>query len=158
VGQLLIVAPHPKRPVDSVAREAEDIARAFSDTWAFSQRQVLSCDATIRDLYETSSEHAFIELWEKRLHQSPESIKAFGRPILGGGLRLVMPPVPQNQSEPMIEVKIESYLKDTSKLFLEAQFTWRQPEPPGVPLNPTARLERVDNYIQKEVVGFMEGP
>lgn len=158
IGQLLIVAPQPGRPIESVADEAEEIARDFNIIWPGPQRQVLSCDATIRDLYETSSDHALIEIWERRLRQSPERLKALGRPVLGGGLRLVMPPMPEDETAPQIEVKIESYLPNTRKIFLETQFTWPRPAQPGTPLDPRARLEQVDGYIGKNVVEFvMEG-
>ncbi len=156
IGQLLILAAQPISSLEMLCEEAEDVAQAFGKTWFVPQRQILSCDTTIRDLYETSSEHAFIELWEKRLRQTPESLQVFGRGVLGGGLRFVMAPRDNDPMEPMVETKLESYLSDTRKLFLEAQFTWRQPLPPGTALDPSSRLIRVDNFIQKEVVQFIQ--
>ncbi len=156
IGQLLIVAPElGGRSIGGVGKEAEDVVRAFTETWAFPQRQILSCDATIRDLYDTTRDHAFQELWEGRLKQSPEAFQIFGRPVLGGGLRFVMPNVEDGSQ---IEVKIESWLRDTSKLFIETQFAWPNPQKPGNPIDPEIRLNQVDNYIQNEVVKFvMEG-
>lgn len=156
IGQLLILAQQPLRSLEMVSAEADDIAEAFNQTWSFPQRQILSCDATMRDLYETSAEHAFVELWEKRLHQTSDDLLVFGRGVLGGGLRFVMPPPPNDLSAPLIEVKIESFLADTSKLYLESQFTWRQPLAPGVPFDPSLRLIQVDNFIQKEVADFLK--
>jgi hypothetical protein len=155
-GQLLVVAPQlGNRSLDIVCEEAEDIAGIFSNIYP--QRQILSCDATIRDLYDSSSEHAFKEIWETRLHQTPESLSAFGRPVLGGGLRFVMPSANDDPANPMIEVKIESFLNDIRKIFLETQFTWNRPQPPGSLLDPGKRLEALDDFIQDEVVRFVMG-
>jgi len=57
----------------------------------------------------------------------------------------------------MIEVKIESFLNDIRKIFLETQFTWNRPQPPGSPLDPGKRLEALDDFIQNEVVRFVMG-
>jgi hypothetical protein len=156
IGQIIIVTPILiGRSLDGFGAEAEDIVNVFSQAWNFPQRQILSCDATLRDLYDTTSEHAFKELWEQRLHQSQEGLNLLGRPVLGGGLRFVMPPT---ENEPLIEVKIESFLRNSRKLFLEAQFTWPSPQPPGNALDPENRLCLVDNYMQNELVRFiMEG-
>jgi hypothetical protein len=155
IGQLVIVAPHPERPVSLFIKEASAIVEAFNQTWSAQPKQIISCDATIRDLYEATSDHAFIELWESRLSQNLDSLGAFGRPILGGGLRFVMPPLP-NESEPtQIEVKIESFLQDPKKIFIETQFAWPQPASPDTPLDPERRLNQVNEYIESEVKRFV---
>jgi len=159
VGQLLILAPHPGRDLTLFAKEAEAVVEAFEATWPTQPRQIISRDATMRDLYETSAEHAFRELWEVRLHQPPDSLAALGRPVLGGGLRFVMPPQPDDPEPVQIEVKIESFLRDAKKIFVEAQFTWPSPKPPGSPFDPADRLEQVNEFIESRVVPFMaDGP
>lgn len=160
VGQLVVVAPHPKRPLDLFVKEAIAIVEAFNATWPVQLRQVISCDATIRSLYETTSEHAFKELWETRLCQPLDSLATFGRPILGGGLRFVMPPQPTDLEPVQIEVKIESFLEDVKKIFVETQFVWPQPAAPGAPLDPEKRLLQVNEYIENQVLAFimMEKP
>jgi hypothetical protein len=157
VGQFLILAPYPERPLDLFIKEAEAIVRAFDSTWPAKSRQVISCDATLRDLFESSGEHAFQELWETHLHQPPDSLAVLGRPVLGGGLRFVMPPQPDEPKPVQIEVKIESFLRDTKKIYVETQFKWPQPMPPGEPLSPSNRLKQVDKYIEDEVVSFIMG-
>lgn len=157
IGQLLIVAPHPSRSLEYFIQEAEYIAEAFSTTWPAPQRQIIKRDVTLRDLYETTSERAFQELWEKRLGQAPDSLAAFGRPVLGGGLRFVMPPQPGDQEPVQIEVKIESFLRDTSKIYVETQFVWPQPTPPGMLFDPRERLLQVNDYIQNQVLSFIMG-
>lgn len=157
LGQLLILAPQPGCDLILFAKEAEATVRAFDSTWPAEKRQVISCDATFRDLFETTSQHAFQELWEQRLGQSKDTLVVFGRPVLGGGLRFVMPAQP-NEPEPVqIEVKIESFLRNTRKIYVETQFKWTHPTAPGEPLNPASRLEQVDKYIEGEILSFMMG-
>jgi hypothetical protein len=153
IGQLIIAAPQlGSRSLGVASAEAEDVVRAFEAAWQIPQRQILSCDATIRDLYNTDGQHAFQELWEGRLKQPADGLRTFGRAVLGGGLRFVMP---AHESDPTIEVKIESFLQNTAKIFLETQFAWPIPQKPGAPMDPENRLTTVDNYIQKEVVNFI---
>lgn len=131
--------------------------KAFKSVWPSDNRQIIKSDATIRALYETTSEHAFQELWEKRLNQPTQALALFERPIRGGGLRFVLEPSP-NEDEPVqIEVKIESYLKDTTKIFVETQFIWIKPTAPGTPINPEKRLLLLNDYIENQVHKFLKG-
>jgi hypothetical protein len=157
LGQLLITGPHPYRELELFEKEADAIVKAFDSTWPATQRQVIRSDATIRDLYETSAEHAFIEIWEMRLKQPQTSLSLLGRPVLGGGLRFVMPAESDKPESAQIEVKIESFLQDTSKLFVETQFTWPAPLAPNVPIDPQSRLKEVNQYIEDHVEAFMIG-
>jgi hypothetical protein len=157
LGQLLIVSPGPSTELDLFTKDAHAVIAAFSATWPVENRQVIRSDVTIRDLYEATGEHAFKELWEVRLQQAETSLARLGRPVLGGGLRLVMPPVPSEQEPTQIEVKIESFLRDTKKMFVETQFTWPQPSPVGAPLDPTPKLKAVDEYVENQVESFILG-
>lgn len=157
VGQLLILAPHPGRDLMLFTKEVEAIVGAFQATWPAQDRQIISRDATLRELYETSAEHAFRELWEVRLQQPLDSLAVLGRPVSGGGLRLVMPPQPDDPEPVQIEVKIESFLRDAKKIFVETQFTWPSPMRPGQPFDPADRLAQVDRYIEESVVPFITG-
>jgi hypothetical protein len=47
--------------------------------------------------------------------------------VLGGGLRLVMPPVKEGAEPVQIEIKIESFFRESQKLFIETFFVWPQP-------------------------------
>lgn len=157
IGQVLIVSPNPKASFDLFIHEAEAAIEAFDEVWSAQGRQIIKCDATIRELHETTSQHAFQELWEKRLGQPSQSLAAFGRPIRGGGLRFVMDPLP-NEGEPaQIEVKVESFLTDTTKIFVENQFIWPQPSPPGTPFDIRRRLSQMNDYIQNQVYSFITG-
>jgi hypothetical protein len=155
-GQLLILAPQPARNLDYFTQEAEFVVEAFESTWAEQRRQIVRRDVTIRHLYETN-QHAFQEIWETRLGQPESSLAVFGRRVLGGGLRFVMPPQPHDDNPAQIEVKIESYLRDTSKVFVETQFTWPGPTPPDVSFAPRDRLSEVNDYATNEVLNFIQG-
>jgi hypothetical protein len=157
LGQLLIVSPDPRCDVRLFAKDVEAIIQALEATWTIPNRQIISSDVTIRDLYESSSEHAFQELWEGRLKQPPDSLARLGRPVLGGGLRFVMPPVSDEPDPHQIEVKIESFLRDSKKVFVETQFTWTVPAFPSAPWDAQKRLEQVDRYVEDQVETFIVG-
>lgn len=154
VCQLLIIAPQPgaNRSIEMVGAEANDVAQAFTELFGSPQLQILSCDADLRDLYIINGQHAFQEIWENRLKQPVESLSYFKRPVLGGGLRFVLP---QTVDLPNAEIKIESFLQDTNKLFIETHLTWPQPQPPGANLDAEGYLCKVDDFIQHEVIDFL---
>ncbi len=157
VGQVLIVSPRPKGTLDLFIQEAEAALEAFETVWPAQNRQIIKSDGTIRELYETTSKHAFQELWEKRLGQPSQSLAAFERPIRGGGLRFVMDPLPNEDDPVQIEVKIESFLRDTTKIFVETQFTWPRPTAPGIPFAARERLSQMNSYIENQVRAFLSG-
>ena len=57
-----------------------------------------------------------------------DEMKVFGRPVLGGGIKLVFPSV-SGPEEPVIEVKVETFLADPRKLFVEVAGVWDSPTP-----------------------------
>jgi hypothetical protein len=142
--------------MDLFIKEAEAAIEAYESVWPSPNRQIVHADATIRQLYETTSQHAFQELWENRLGQSAQTLSVFGRPIRGGGLRFVMDPVAEDLPV-QIEVKIESFLRDTTKIFVETQFTWPIPSAPQSPFNLRERIEKMDSYIETHVQSFISG-
>jgi hypothetical protein len=156
VGQLLVLAPEPNRPIAEFCEEVEKIIVALDRAWPTQVRQLVHIDAAIRDLYDTSTDHAFKELWEQRLHQSPDSLQTLGPGLLGGGLRFVLPPADSHPMTPVIEVKMESFLQDSRKLFIEAQHVWPQPSTPGAPFEVTGRLSMLEEYMKTRVAGFIQ--
>ncbi|MHB8627080.1 MAG: hypothetical protein ACYDBJ_06915 [Aggregatilineales bacterium] len=138
-------------------QETEAALRAFEDVWSPINRQVISSDATIRELYETTMAHAFQELWERRLGQPPEALAIFEKPIRGGGLRFVMDPLINEVDPTHIEVKIESYLQDTTKIFIETQFVWPKPLLLENALNLGERLQKMNEFIQHQIYKFISG-
>ncbi|MBI2331208.1 MAG: hypothetical protein HYU84_03425 [Chloroflexi bacterium] len=156
VGQLLILTPQPKGSLDLFIQEAEAAIQAYESIWSVPNRQIIQADATIRQLYETTSQHAFQELWESRLGQTSQALSAFGRPIRGGGLRFVMDPVVEDLPA-QIEVKIESFLLDTTKVFVETQFTWPALATPQSSFSVRERIKKMDSYIETNVQAFISG-
>jgi hypothetical protein len=156
-GQILVIAPNPNRPLRQFIDEVEAVLGAFSSTFPAENRQILRADATLRCLYQSTSEHAFMELWEKRLGQPKSALSILGPGIQGGGLRFVIPPQTGDPDPHQIELKIESYLRDAKMVYVEAQFLWPQRKPPGSALNPAADLNLVNDYIENQVHGFMTG-
>ncbi len=155
--QLLVVAPEPKYALTSFAADVVAATAAFSRVWSVESRQIISVDAAIRELYEISATHAFQELWESRLGQTNEGLATFGRPVLGGGLRLVLAPLPNEANPVQIEVKIESFLQDASKMFVETQFRWTNPLEAGAPYDPKQYLDEMYAFITTKIREFMTG-
>jgi hypothetical protein len=154
-GELLIISTGGSLHLESFIQETEFIIESFIDTWQQPNRQIISQDATIRDLYETEADHAFQEIWETRLNQPGDSLAVLGGLVLGGGLRFVIPPQANNLAQ--IEVKIESFLRDTHKIFFETQFVWQQPMVPSTLFAPREKIEQVNDYATDKVVKFMSG-
>jgi len=155
-GQFLVIASRPQCTLQLFIGEAEAAAQAFMNTWP-NNYQIISSDLSIRELHETTSEHAFKELWETRLHQPPEVLKVFNRPILGGGLRIVMPPIPSDQPPVQIEIKVESFLEDSSKIFVDLNCVFPAPEPAGSLFDINKRFTMANKYLEESVYPFIKG-
>ncbi len=149
-----------ERPVDTLelfGKEAEAVCNAFRQIWFEQQCQILQCNATIRHLY-SCGEHAFKYLWEDRLGQSPEDFSCLGaRPVLGGGLRLVMPPVKDEPEPVQIEVKIESFFRESKSMFIDTAFTWPKPMllAAEAKFEPQKRLIATEDYATSKVLDFV---
>jgi len=152
-----------KRPVDSLdmfSKEADAVCDAYRQTWLKQQCQILQCNARIQHLYSCQG-HAFRYLWEQRLGQQPQDFSYLGkRPVLGGGLRLVMPPVKQDAEPVQVEIKIESFLPESGKMFIETFFVWPQPRLLRADdrFDPELRLKHVEEYAVNEVCDFLLQP
>jgi hypothetical protein len=157
ICSLAIMASTPKTGLEMFCQEADAAVKAFQATWNFPAWQIIKCDATIRELHETESEHAFKELWENRLGQSGTSLSIFGKPIRGGGLRFVLDPLPNEDNPIQIEVKIESFLSDVKKIYVETIFNWPNASTPSPEINVIDRLNNMNRYIEERVQVFIQG-
>jgi len=159
VSNVIINAERPVHSLDLFAKEADVICSAYKQTWLDSPCQILRCDATIRHLY-SCADHAFKYLWENRLEQKPQDFQYLGRPVSGGGLRLVMPPVKEDAEPVQIEIKIESFLRESGKMFIETLFVWPQPRvlQKDTKFDPELRLKRVEKYAISNVCDFVLRP
>ncbi|MBI5879342.1 MAG: hypothetical protein HZB53_16970 [Chloroflexi bacterium] len=156
IGHLLIVSPNARQTIQQFRQDAKATTHAFERVWP-EQRQFITRDVTIRYLYESESEHAFKELWEGRFKQTDESLKLLGRPLWGGGLRFVLPPLPDEPEPCSIEVKIESFLENPKKMFVETVFKWLNPQEPGSAFDADRLISTVDSYIDNHVLPFING-
>ncbi|EMO75571.1 hypothetical protein LEP1GSC127_1944 [Leptospira kirschneri str. 200801925] len=112
ITQLLVVSENPEVSLESIEEDFERVLEAFDKVWSIQGKNVVKSDLTVRLLTDSSTEHAFGEIWEKRLRQSRDGLQQLGRPILGGGLRFVLPPLNnQDPEDHGIEIKIESFFR-----------------------------------------------
>lgn len=153
VGQLLVTAPQPARRLDEVLEDFEAVIDAYRQIWP-GPLQVIRRDCTVRHLYAVRESHALQYIWERRLHQSEAGVHLLGRPVLGGGMRFVMPPRPEVADDAAIEVKIESLLADASQLFVETSFVWGTPLA-GVEIEASPLVNAVESYMCNELTKFI---
>ncbi len=158
VQTLQIIAGNPQCDLDMFGRDCEAVTAAYQKTWPMPQYQILSTSGCIRHLYSTKT-HAFQYLWEQRLGQNPRDFAVLGsRPVAGGGLRLVLPPHAKDNAEPAgIEIRIESFMRETQKLFVETVFNWPRPrvivEQQG--FQAPARLNEIESFAANDVWSFI---
>ena len=160
VSNISVQSERPAHTLDLFCMEADAVCYAYRQTWLNEPCQILRCDANIRHLYSCTN-HAFKYLWEERLGQKPQDFHYLGkRPVLGGGLRLVMPPTPEDTEPVQIEIKIESFFQESKKMFIETLFVWPQPRllPSDKKFDPRFRLKRVEKYAISEICDFLLKP
>jgi len=158
VSKIQINAGNPQYELAMFIREAAAVCGAYQKTIQSRDCQIINCAAKIQHLY-SCSEHAFKYIWERRLGQAAEDLACLGgRPVAGGGLRLFMPPHGVGGNDPCsIEVRLESFLREQNKLFIETTFGWPKPRllAKDGQFDPAERLEMVERYACKEVWEFL---
>jgi len=84
------------------------------------------------------------------------NLKPFSRPIHGIGLRIVLPPIPNEQNE--YNIRIESLLSEMGKIFLENQARFLAPlQLQGKYLdNIKAEINKADKFLKDNVCNFLE--
>ena len=155
-----LVCSQAQYNLEMFCTDAEAVAAAYQKTWKQEHYQILNSSATIHHLYSAAT-HAFAYLWENRLGQSGKDFAVFGgRPVAGGGLRLILPPHSQAGQDPVsIELRIESFMREPQKLLVQTIFTWIKPVVlgPGQSFEPSKLLETVENFAANEVWKFLVG-
>lgn len=158
VSAIQIMSQTPQYDLDLFCRDAEAVTAAFAATWPAKQYQRLNATGKIHHLY-SSETHAFKYLWEQRLGQQPADFQILGnRPVAGGGLRLLIPPHADNGGEAVsIEIRIESFLRETNKLFVETVFTWPQPKNISATdgFAPQNLMEQIESFAANELWNFI---
>ncbi|WP_061248251.1 hypothetical protein [Leptospira alstonii] len=157
ITQLLVISENPEGSLESIEEDFERVIEAFDKVWQIQGKNVVKSDLTVRLLTDSSTEHAFGEIWEKRLRQSKDNLQQLGRPILGGGLRFVLPPLnPQDSEDHGIEIKIESFFPDPRKVFIEAIFLWGAPRMISEKWNASDRIQKVIQYAEQHLISFLD--
>ncbi|HDZ69001.1 MAG TPA: hypothetical protein ENH43_01095 [Phycisphaerales bacterium] len=159
VSSISISSERPVHNLDLFVKEAEVVCNAYHQTCLSIPCQILQCGVNIRHLY-SCEDHAFKYLWESRLGQKGEDFHYLGRPVLGGGLRLFMPPLKEDTEPVQIEIKIESFLQESQKMFIETVFVWPQPRllSKDDKFDPAFRLTKVEKYATSKVLEFILKP
>ncbi|HEU0078434.1 MAG TPA: hypothetical protein VFQ76_12330 [Longimicrobiaceae bacterium] len=134
----------------NAAHEVTDVAR---DVWP-EMEYVLGWNTGVRSLFASSTEHSFQYLWEQRLGQDTQELSVFGRPILGGGLRLMFPPGQEEGEQYQAEVRVESFLEDVRRLYVEVNLAHGSPEPINA-LNPTTLIGATEAFMDERVLPFL---
>lgn len=132
------------------AHEVTDVAR---DVWP-EMEYVLGWNTGVRSLFASSTEHSFQYLWEQRLGRDTQELSVFGRPILGGGLRLMFPPGQAEGEHYQAEVRVESFLEDVRRLYVEVNLAHGNPEPINA-LNPTTLIQATEAFMDERVLPFL---
>jgi len=156
VSSIQISSERPACGLDLFGKEADAVCEAYRETWLNEQTQILQVNARIRHLY-SCQDHAFKYLWEDRLKQDVKDFQYLGsRPVLGGGLRLVMPPVKGDKEPVQIEVKVESFFQESKKMFVETFFVWPRPRLLSEGgFDTEKRLGSVEEYAASKVCDFI---
>jgi hypothetical protein len=154
IGQVMVTSEWLEHGLDALTDETSTVYDAVFEVWP-GAKQVVSRDATVRQLYDAGGMPAFTYLWERRLGQQGGQLAFLGRPVSGGGLRLVLPPDPSAADPVQGEVKIESFLRDPRKLFVEVTLAWPKPEPPTDRFEPRQLLREVESFATSDVREFL---
>lgn len=158
VISLQIAANNPQYEREMFSRDAEAVTQAFLKTWPAEHYQILTVNSKIHHLYSAQT-HAFQYIWEERLGQTPEDFRLLGgRPVAGGGLRLVMPPHAVQGAEPTsIDLRVESFLREPNKVFIETAFTWPKPRVISTEqgFEPQRHIEETERFAAEEVWNFL---
>ncbi|HEX2189608.1 MAG TPA: hypothetical protein VHG51_11950 [Longimicrobiaceae bacterium] len=145
----------PVASVADFADAAHEVTDVLRDVWPEIEF-VLGWNAGVRALFAASTEHSFQYLWEQRLRQPTEELSVFGRPVLGGGLRLVFPPVQEEGEQHQAEVRVESFLEDVRRIYVEVNLASGSPEPVSA-MNPTALVQATEEFLVGRVLPFLGG-
>ncbi|HEX7242346.1 MAG TPA: hypothetical protein VF263_18810 [Longimicrobiaceae bacterium] len=156
---VLLAAVGPDSPVPAPADFADlahEVTDAAREVWP-EMEQVLGWSTGTRTLFAARTEHSFQYLWEQRLGQPIDSLGAFGRPVLGGGVRLMFPAGEGPGEQFQAEVRVETFLEDVRWLFVELNLASGAPEPISA-MNPTALVQTSEEFLVNRVLAFLAAP
>jgi hypothetical protein len=154
VGQLGVVGPGPAVDVELFLREVEAVGEAYGLAWG-QNGQIISLDVTLRDLFECSGKSAFEEIWVDKLGRTQSELAPFGRSVDGGGVRLVMRPDAASPDPTEAQVRIESFLHQRERLWIETIFKWVKPRSFIEGMNARLPISTVSDFVESAVVDYL---
>jgi hypothetical protein len=154
VASFAVLAPGPWATVQEFTEQAVAAYESYATVWTGQTLQVVQREVTLRRLFSVAESSAWEYLWQRRLAQEVRELQAFGRPVLGGGLRFVLPP---DDEQPHVELKIESFFPDPTKLFVELQMKWMKPQILEGLGDPAPLIQEADRFIDEDVCKYVMG-
>jgi len=157
VGSVVVIAGAPPwATLDEFQDEAQTVFQAYSTAWSGQQLQVIQRECSMNQLYDVKEDHAFKFLWERRLGCQEVELDVLRRPVLGGGIHLVIPPSADGVDEPNVDLKVESLFANPTKLVVQVVMQWRVSQVQSA-LDPGPILREADRFLSEEVVEFIAG-
>jgi hypothetical protein len=155
------VAIQDRSPQETYEQKIQSIVDIFAEE--FHPQVVVESHAVLRSLLTVQGDsRAFIG---GRLMGMPhEKIAPIGRPLHGIGLRLYFPQYqiegadPPQKEDWSVDVKVESWLADPRKVFIEIEARWQVPKPWSQDSSGeiAAHLQKADDFVQTRVIPFLK--
>ena len=130
----------------------------------FSPQVILGSKALARGLLDIDGD-ARTFIGGHLMNMNPKSLAPLARPLHGLGLRLFLPPYnvetesgdSKQHEDWSLNVKIESWLADPSKLFLEAEGNWQEPKDmtEDTASDAVSRLASVSTFMQDNLLRYL---
>jgi len=115
---------------------------------------MLGSGAVVRLTAEVDGNDARLFLGHRALGLE-RRLAPLGRPVHAVGLKLLLPPIPQQNELPwQAEVKIESLVEDVRQLFIEVDAKWGTPVPWSAD-EVIRRVRLANDYTRNEVLKFL---
>lgn len=183
--RLLVAQRVEKAPVEATRENADQIYQAFQTVWQERVSQPELTEVTLEFEAPAPTGKAIEFLRDSVARLNKKAVHSIGRELTGFGLRFMSGPVVRFGDEeeapsPVlpgadITLRIESLLRDPSKVFLQATCKWpllnvardqlpgevqSKVEGPIFQVNPKARqptfyLDQVYDFVTQRVVGFL---
>jgi hypothetical protein len=153
--RIIIINDFTALSLDGFSREAEDVIKKTINSlqiplFVFRQYTIRVTTSLLKD------KDARIFLGEKVCSLNEDKLQYLKRPIHGFGVRLVFPPLQTNQNE--FNIRIESFLQNTQKIFMENQARFLVPlQTQGNNYWPIIKkeLDEVYNFLKNNISDFL---
>jgi hypothetical protein len=167
-SQLQLETVFPTHPLEWLAHRYEFIVSEFCKM--FTPELLLGSFAGVRGTLQIDGD-ARLFLTTHVTQMEPTRLSPLGRPLHLFGIRLLMPPFRQHQTPKgkrkkgkvvkmvdwVADVKAESLVEDTTKLFLEASGQWPAPQKwdEGAVRRVVEQLDTVCDFLKSNLVPFL---